>query len=149
VYVRLHEASGAEVVAQKFYDIALREIKKEYQAEGESVDQNRLANWYLQPLANIHLGSQSIGEDGPSSGSYRQIGIMILLGVMVILLAVINYINLTTAQMTHKASEIGIRKVIGASRKQLNRQFVVESFVHVVLALIIAIGVVQLVLPYF
>jgi putative ABC transport system permease protein len=149
VYVRLHEASGAEVVAQKFYDIALREIKKEYQAEGESVDQNRLANWYLQPLANIHLGSQSIGEDGPSSGSYRQIGIMILLGVMVILLAVINYINLTTAQMTRKASEIGIRKVIGASRKQLNRQFVVESFVHVVLALIIAIGVVQLVLPYF
>ncbi len=149
VYARLHEPSKTETVEQKLYDIALRETEKEYRAEGETLDKKRLANWYLQPLASVHLGSQSIGDDGPASGSYRQIGIMILLGIMVIALALINYINLTTAQMAKKASEIGIRKVIGASRKQLNRQFVVESFVYVILALIIALGVVQLVLPYF
>lgn len=148
-YVRLHPSSAPETVEGKLYNIALRETKKEYLAEGETLDESRLANWFLQPLSSIHLGSSSIGGDDPLSGSYRQIAIMILLGIMVIALAIINYINLTTARLTKRSADIGIRKVIGASKRQLNRQFVVESFVFVLLSLIIAFGVVQLVLPYF
>ncbi len=148
-YVRLHNNTATSVVESKLFDIALRETEKEYQANGETLNKSNLAKWHLQPLKDIHLKSGFIGQDGPRNGSYRQIGIMLILGIMVITLAIINYINLSTARLTKKASEIGIRKVIGASKKQLNFQFVIESFVFILCALFIAIAAVQIVLPFF
>ncbi|MTI21868.1 FtsX-like permease family protein [Fulvivirga sp. RKSG066] len=107
-------------------------------------------NFYLQPLTDIHFNSKDIefGADN-AKGEEAYIYIFIAVGALMLLIACINYMNLATAKSLHRGKEIGMRKVSGAQRYQLIVQFLTESTVMALIALILSVGLVDLLLPYF
>lgn len=102
----------------------------------------------LQPLNEIHLHSHLTSELEPN-GDMNYIAIFSLIAFFILLLACINFMNLATARSANRAKEIGLRKVVGSSRLQLVRQFLLESFIVTSIALLAAIGLVELFLPVF
>lgn len=103
-----------------------------------------------QSIEDIYLGSEAIeGGVDRRKGELHYIYIFGSLGIFILLIAAINYINLATAKASFRAKEIGVRKSIGAAHGQLIMQFIVESFVVTGLAYMIAIGILVSVLPYF
>jgi putative ABC transport system permease protein len=109
----------------------------------------------LQPLRNIHFYSEDIDNSAERNNSTGRMGdityvyIFAVIGVFVLLIACINYINLTTARASRRAKEIGVRKVAGAHRGSLTFQFLMESLVITFIAFFIALFAVQLTLPKF
>ncbi len=102
----------------------------------------------LHPMKNWHLKSD--WKDGVNTGGFIQyVWLFGIVGLFVLLLACINFMNLSTAQSEKRAKEVGVRKSIGSSKKQLIFQFLSESFLVVVLAYIVAIVLVILVMPAF
>ena len=149
VYVRLQEGVTPAPVEDAFYELARERIALEYREEGETPDVNAVPKWQLQPVTDIHLLSRQFGVRHLSAGSYGQLSIIGLLGLIILALAIINYVNLSTARLAKRASEVSIRKVVGASRRQLIRQFIVESCLSVVLALGLAITLASYASPFF
>lgn len=103
---------------------------------------------YLQPLTKIHLYSD-LGYDISGHGDIKYVIIFSLVAGFVLLIACINFINLTTARSGNRAKEVGLRKVVGATRKELISQFFSESVFMSFLALIFAVQLVLFLLPYF
>jgi putative ABC transport system permease protein len=102
----------------------------------------------LQPLTGIHLHSD-LAEEPEPNGNERTVFFMSIIGLFVLVIAWINYVNLSTARALERAKEVGVRKVIGAFKRQLISQFLVEAaFVNLV-SVIVAFALVALVLPYF
>jgi putative ABC transport system permease protein len=105
-------------------------------------------NFILQPLTDIHFYSKGIEGDS-GSGDIFYSYVFALVALFVLLIACINYINLTTARFASRAKEIAVRKVAGAARKNLIGQFFSEALLMTFLALVLATGAVQLLLPAF
>jgi putative ABC transport system permease protein len=103
---------------------------------------------FLQPLKKIHLYSNLRDEMEPR-GNIDSLRILIGIAVFLLVVATINYVNLTTATSFKRAKEIGIRKVAGAAFTQLVRQFLSESILIVVVAVCLSTGLAQLGLPIF
>lgn len=118
----------------------------------KSMDEFRKAGNILEysmtPLTQIHLYSDRLYEFTPP-GNIQYVYIFGVVALFILLIACINFMNLTTARSVKRAKEVGIRKVLGTERKDLISQFLVESVLMVILSLIIAIGIAQLVLPVF
>ena len=108
-------------------------------------DTDRLA---VQPLTDIHLRS-GLNHDYANTGNIKYVWIFSTLALFILAIAVINFMNLTTARSANRAREVGLRKVVGAGRPQLVRQFFGESILMSVLALAAALIFVELVLPPF
>jgi len=106
--------------------------------------------FYLQPLSDVHLRS-SFDYDvyGHSEPTDQYIRIFMLIAVLILIISVINYVNLSTARSTLRAREVGVRKVFGAHRRQLIRQFLGESFLLCLLSYLIAMLLVEAALPSF
>jgi putative ABC transport system permease protein len=102
----------------------------------------------LQPLTSIHLGSHSNYELSPP-GNSTYVYAFGAIAIFMLLIACINFINLSTASASQRGKEVGIRKVIGSGRFQLIRQFLFESAMLVFFALLISVVLVQLALPVF
>lgn len=103
---------------------------------------------FLQPLTDIHLHSKFSYDLSPS-GDIRYVYIFGAIAIFMLLIACINFMNLSTAGASKRAREVGIRKVLGSRKGQLVSQFLIESLALTFVALIIAIGLVNLVLPFF
>jgi putative ABC transport system permease protein len=104
----------------------------------------------LQPLHDIYLGSGNIETLMPvESGSPSTVAIFSVSALLILLLACFNYVNLATAKSTIRAREVGMRKVLGASRGKLIRYFLAESFLVALLAMLLGIGLVELSFPVF
>jgi len=101
-------------------------------------------NYRLEPLNEIHLDSQYSNVDSSYVTERRHIYIYTLVGLFILIIASINFINLATAQALKRSREVGIRKVIGAFRKQLISQFLTETFLTVLLAMIFALILAEL-----
>jgi putative ABC transport system permease protein len=102
----------------------------------------------MHPLAKWHLFSQF--ENGVSvGGKIDQIKIFLILAVCILLIACINFMNLSTARSENRAREVGVRKAIGSSRKSLITQFLFESLLLTAFAVIFAFILVEVSLPYF
>ncbi|MBN2460443.1 MAG: ABC transporter permease [Candidatus Cloacimonetes bacterium] len=99
---------------------------------------------YLQPLSRVHLYSPLDKPEG-----VILVYIFSAIGIIILIIACINFINLTTARSMKRAREVGIRKVIGAQRKQLIRQFLFESMLMSLLALILSLILIEFLLPQF
>lgn len=138
-FVALKPGISAGRVAAKIRDI-------------EKVDKDnimsRVTNVVLQPLSNWHLYSKY--ENGKEAGGLieyvRMFGII---GFLVLLIACINFVNLTTARSEKRAREVGVRKAIGSRKKDLVLQFLIESAVLTVIAFLFSLLFVQLSLPAF
>jgi len=94
--------------------------------------------FYLQPVSRAHLYSDFEYEIG-ETGSATVVWGLLIIALFIIVIAWVNYINLSTARSAERAREVGVRKVIGAARTQLIRQFLTESFIVNIIALILAI----------
>ncbi|MCJ7718297.1 MAG: ABC transporter permease [Anaerolineales bacterium] len=104
----------------------------------------------LQPLSDVHLRSSfDVDVYGHTEPTDHYIRIFILIGIFILSISVINYINLSTARSTTRAREVGVRKVFGARRGQLIRQFMGESFFLCLLSYLIAMLLVEAALPSF
>ncbi len=103
---------------------------------------------YLQPLKSIHLHSQLMGELGVNS-DIKIIYTFSAIALVILLIACINFMNLSTARSGVRTKEIGLRKVLGAERSRLILQFLGESFIFAVISLVVAILMAQLLLPLF
>ncbi len=104
-------------------------------------------DFVFQPLTSIHLQSNIQGEI-ENNGSLQQVFIFSIVGILVLVVACINYMNLATAKYTRRMKEIGVRKVVGANKQSLFTQFITESFLITFLSLIIGLILVYLALPY-
>ena len=112
------------------------------QALGVSLEefntQGNMAVYLLQPIRDIHFET-SINQDCKPSVNRRYLYILSLIGIFIIIIAVVNFINLTTARSSRRSSEVGLRVVFGSTRKILISQFLGESVLTTFLAVIIAI----------
>ncbi len=103
---------------------------------------------YLQPITDIHLHSNMEAEIAANS-NIRYVYIFSSLAVFILLIACVNFMNLSTARSARRAQEVSIRKVLGAHQNQLIKQFTGESILVSIIALFIALGLVHLLLPQF
>jgi len=103
----------------------------------------------LQRLTDVHLYSADIGSRFLVQSDIKYVYIFAAIGLFIILLACVNFMNLATAQSAKRAREVGIRKVLGSLRKQLIAQFMAEALVYTLIAAFIAIIIVVLCLPAF
>ena len=102
----------------------------------------------LQRLTDIHLTSDRDGE-WRENGSLAMVYTFSAVAIVVLMIACINFMNLTTARSTQRGKEVGIRKVVGARRRHLVVQFLAESTLLVALAMLLAVALVELALPLF
>ncbi len=102
----------------------------------------------MQPLTDIHLMSHFMQEFEPN-GDRSSVEFLFIIAFFIILMAWVNYVNLSTACSLRRAKEVGLRKVVGASRGQLIGQFFLEIVVINLVSIAIAFGVISLALPYF
>ncbi len=103
---------------------------------------------FFQPLKDIHLHSHIDGEI-ETNNSVLNLVIISLIGIFILSIAGINFVNLSTARAARRTREVGIRKSLGAVRSQLMRQYIGESVVFSLLALVFALVMAELTLPYF
>ncbi|GAB5519792.1 MAG: ABC transporter permease [Rhodothermales bacterium] len=137
-YVRLHDATSAAVVKDKLaaYLAALRDADEEYR------------DLRLQPLTDIHLRSD-VAYDLDGTGDRASVYALSTIALLVLLIACINYMNLATARSAQRAKEVGVRKALGAFRRQLVGQFFSESALLTVAGLALALGFVMVGLSGF
>lgn len=144
-YIKLHDPRGNKAIEPKLAQMLETHAGAELRASG------RQKIMKLQPLADTRLYSElrksSSASDNGSSITY--IYIIGTIAIFILLLACINFMNLTTAKSAQRASEVGIRKSMGAFRTNLIRQFLGESMVIVGFALLVSFLMVLLVLPLF
>ncbi|MEM9327413.1 MAG: ABC transporter permease, partial [Bacteroidota bacterium] len=110
-------------------------------------DVNRWTALHTQKLTDIHLHSNLDDEKG-QNGSIAHIYTFSIAGLLILVISIINYVNLTTAMSIKRAKEVGVRKVLGAGRPLLINQFMIESVVLVSIALLAAFVLAFLALPY-
>jgi putative ABC transport system permease protein len=104
----------------------------------------------LQPLLDIHLSKKAGPDNGMSGGSKSAYSyILTCIAIFILIIACINFINLAVAQSLKRSKEIGIRKVVGGTRRQLIRQFLAESFLVSLIAFLIGILLTGILLPFF
>jgi putative ABC transport system permease protein len=103
---------------------------------------------FMQPLTSIHLES-NIGREFEPNGSLFRIYTFSVIAVFILVIACVNYMNLTTARSMRRAKEVGMRKVLGAKRFDLLDQFLTESFIMTAIAIVLALIVSFVVLPQF
>ncbi|MEJ7679074.1 MAG: FtsX-like permease family protein [Segetibacter sp.] len=104
--------------------------------------------FYLQPLSKAHLYSDFEYEIGKTASATVVWGLLII-AVLIVIIAWVNYINLATAKSMERAKEVGVRKVSGATKQQLVKQFLTESFIINIIALVISLLLVTLVQSSF
>jgi putative ABC transport system permease protein len=123
----------------------LKQLLKKYSAEEYQTTKGEV---FLQPMKDWHLYSEF--KDGMASGGFIDyVRLFSIIGVLVLLIACINFMNLSTARSEKRAREVGIRKAVGSERKNLIFQFLIESLVITFIASILSLFIVQAALPAF
>ena len=144
-YVRFKSTGDAAAMAAKIRDFEYRY----YEGERKKEDIDRDGDYFeFHPVSSIHLYSHREKEMGRNS-DIQYIYIFSALAVFIILIASINFINLFTARSVRRMKEIGIKKVMGASRSQLFRQFLSETFMMTVISTVLAMLFAELFLPFY
>jgi putative ABC transport system permease protein len=105
--------------------------------------------YFLQPLTSIHLRSHLLFGEFEANGSAAYVHIFLFIGVFVLLVACINYVNLATARSALRGREVGVRKVFGSKRAQLVRQFLGESVLTALAAFAVAAALILALMPAF
>jgi putative ABC transport system permease protein len=139
-YLLLTKGTGYKKLESKLPLFANHTIKKEM-----GVDDYRME---LQLLTSIHLHSNLQGEISANS-SMSRIYIFMLIAALILIIAVINYMNLSTARSSIRVKEVGMRKVLGSGRRHLIYLFIIEALVMTLFAALIAFFLVSLLLPFF
>ncbi|TFU03294.1 FtsX-like permease family protein [Polymorphobacter arshaanensis] len=113
---------------------------------GTMVSEGDTTDWKLAPVTAVHLGPATDSAMTPTNDA-KSITTFALIALLILTMACINFTNLSTARAGHRAREVALRKVMGASRRQLIIQFLGESLLVAGLAMVVALAIVELVLP--
>ena len=139
-YVKLQPGAEAAAVNSQI-------VKAVEKYRGADVARNFIPQ--LQPLTDIHLYSTNTTSDPSANSDITYVAIFSAISLLILLIACINFTNLSLARSVKRAKEVGIRKAAGAGRGMLMRQFLGESFLLSILALTIGLLLAELLLPYF
>lgn len=131
-YIKLGPHVSPESIDAQIPDYLFERINKKYEPHGWKVELQ------LQKLQSIHLGTV-VNHDVDSNRNPRHLWLFCTIALVILLLAIINYINLTSALLSKRVHEVGVRKVMGASRSRIMAQFLAESVAVTGLAMILAI----------
>jgi len=153
--VKLKNAEDKEKVQERMEKIMFEnKVIKDAKDEGLSVEEyikksgDEGTKIIFEPLAKARL--HSIVEGYPEGkGNYRFLLIMIGLSILILILSIVNYINLATANAIKRAKEVGVRKIIGASRFNIIIQFIFETTLMTLFSILFALVIVELSLPYY
>ena len=141
-YVKLNESADAKSLESKFQ----RVVKQKAQPfPGENEYEYKP---FLQPVKNIHLYSANFKFDNAQRGNIAYVNGLTIIALFIIIIACFNFVNLATARSLQRAKEVGVRKAIGAGRKQLIFQFMGETVLLSMMSIIIAVGLATLLLPW-
>lgn len=113
------------------------------------IDVLRTAEYKLQPVTDIYLKSDLKMQDGLKHGDIKFVWLFAAIAIFVLLLAIINFINLSTAKSANRAKEVGLRKTIGAFRTNLVGQFLTESMIFSIISFVLGVGLAWVLLPTF
>lgn len=141
-YLLLNENTPPADLEREFTGFLVKHLSEQLKSTGIE------ARPYLQPLTDIHLYS-NLELEIHANSDIRYVYIFSSLAIFVLLIACMNFMNLSTARSAQRAQEVGIRKVLGANRNQLIKQFTVESIILSMIALLVAMGLVHLLMPLF
>jgi putative ABC transport system permease protein len=149
-YVKLSENANKSTVEDKLVAIRDTYVVDELKAAGnDDIEEiQKYQSYYLQPVEHIYLNQEEIG-DHISHGSIYSVWIFGAIAIVILLLASINFINLSTAKSIKRAREVGMRKVVGSVKSSLIQQFLSESVFFSILSTVIGLGLAYLVLPTF
>jgi len=152
-YILLNESADFNAVKEKLNPFLYNQIGEQLrQFMGitleEFAESGQSYGYNLQRITDIHLHSNLDGEY-EANGSITYVYLFSLIAVFILLIACINFMNLSTARSANRAKEVGVRKVLGSNRSDLIRQFLAEALVYTTLAMIIAILLIELSLPFF
>ncbi|HEY5406000.1 MAG TPA: ABC transporter permease, partial [Ginsengibacter sp.] len=138
---------GKKITADVLDKYMLPALKAQGRKNAEEIFKG--ASLHLQPLTDIHLHSYSIQEDNVKHGDIRFIWMFAAIAIFILVLACINFLNLSTARSANRAKEVGLRKVVGSSRGSLISQFLAESMLYSFLSFVIGLLIAIAVLPLF
>ncbi|MCD4710239.1 MAG: ABC transporter permease [Bacteroidales bacterium] len=152
-YIRLSKDFDPEQLENKFPELIAQHMGTELEemlglTMEEFLAAGNTYGYFLEPLKDIHLKSDLQFEINPG-GSRSSVIIFSVIALFLILIASINFMNLSTASAARRATEVGIRKAAGAEKKRLIHQFLTESFLITLLALLLAVVLVELFMPGF
>ncbi|WP_264535946.1 ABC transporter permease [Flavobacterium sp. N1736] len=155
--IKIKKNADPAVVLKKmqhvnFVNRTLKDAKESGQTIEQYVKENGEIKVILDQLATARLhGTKSTGGQNfpEGKGNLQLLYIMVGLSILILVLSLVNYINLATASAIKRAKEVGVRKIVGASKKQIIAQFIFETAVIVTLSILFALAIVELSLPYY
>ncbi len=152
-YFLMKSNASIENVSSKFEDLVVKYVGPQVeQFMGRTLEQMKESGgaygYFVTPLADIHLKPNA--DDGiEPAGNMTYVYFFGAIGIFIILIACINFMNLSTAQSAGRAKEVGLRKTVGSDRKQLVGQFLAESTLFSLISVLFAIAACYLLLPAF
>ena len=151
--LKLKNPAEADLVAKKieriFYENrTLKNAKEAGMKPEDFVKKYGMTHVYLEQLKDVRLHTSANGYP-EGKGNYQFLLIMAGLSVLILVLSIVNYVNLATANAIKRAKEVGVRKIIGASKTNIVKQFLFETTLLTVFAILLALAIVELTLPYY
>jgi len=149
-FIVLKPGADAKVAEAKMARVFNTEAAAQLKEDADKFGFKDKIRYGLQPMLQMHTSTDYPADNGLSDASNPMYSYILTgIALFIMLIACINFVNLTVARSLKRAKEIGIRKVIGGQRKQLIAQFLGESFILSFIAFLLAIGLVLLALPFF
>jgi putative ABC transport system permease protein len=145
-YVRLKPGVSSVAMNAALADFARRRLLPLHRAQNPNQPPDDFYRLWLKPLTSIHLQPADGGDPKPGADVKVLAGLGVI-GALIVVVAAINFITLMTARAARRATEVGVRKALGAQRKDLVVQFMGEALIQVALALVLAIALSELLLP--
>ena len=152
-YLLLNPNASASAVETKITDLLVKYVGPELQKYmgitiDEFIGQGNRYEYFLQNLEEIHL-DPSVQQEFKAASDPKYLIIFGSVAILIVLVAAVNFMNLSTAQASRRAKEVGIKKVGGSTRGMLVTQFLAESFILSFVSLLLALVIIKLSLPYF
>jgi putative ABC transport system permease protein len=153
-YFLLKPNSSYKTVDAKYHDLMIKYVGPEIQrfaniSLNDFIAKGNKYRFFLQSLNDIHLDTSVQQQDFKAPADPKYLTIFGSIAILIVLIAAINFMNLSTAQASRRAKEVGIKKVSGSTRGTLVAQFLFESFILSFVALIFSIIFIKVTLPYF
>lgn len=151
--LKLKDVNDQKTVTDKlknlyFENMVARRAKAQGMTPQEFIKKFGQVKPVLEPLSSVHLHSKTGGVAEPK-GNFQFLLIMVGLSVLILSLSIVNYVNSATANAVKRAKEVGVRKIIGASKSAIIKQFIFETAVISLLSILISLVIVELTLPYY
>ena len=147
-YARFSPGTDPAAVRAKIPGFMDRVLGTRKDKDGNIIPASQGNTIFLRRVTDIHLHSRT-SKELEANGDIRYVNLFTVIALFVLIIACINFMNLSTARATQRAREVGLRKVVGANRRRLTAQFLGESLMVALMAILLALALVAFLLPAF